>query len=319
MAHAREIENLDCGAGVLAGGRLVLQTRLEEVFSFQDAPQDEIDEECVHDMRVATRRLRSALRDFKPYLEYNATKRELKTFGAEIKRLADALGAVRDLDVQLALLEKLKAQESEASAAIEFFQALRRDEGKTRRDELKNELERIARDDFFQMLNLIFDAATISGANQTDEAKSFRAAAREIVEQRFVEFEKKSDALLRPRAARRLHRLRIAAKRLRYAVELFAPCFDHEARKSAKEIAKLQTSLGDLHDCDVWLDELAARLQRKNDGEMNDAAHFGALRLVHHFTAERTRHYQEALARWQQWQKENFCAHLLKKFEIENS
>ena len=50
----------------------------------------------------------------------------------------------------------------------------------------------------------------------------------------------------------KLHEMRIAAKRLRYALEIFEPLYENgmtEARQAAK---KVQSLLGDLHDCDVW-------------------------------------------------------------------
>ena len=91
MAKAKEIFGLDCGAEARAGIRLVLLSRLEEMSAFRAAAIDQGSIEGVHDMRVASRRLRSALGDFLPYLR----KRKLLGSKDDLKRVADALGRVR--------------------------------------------------------------------------------------------------------------------------------------------------------------------------------------------------------------------------------
>jgi hypothetical protein len=60
-----------------------------------------------------------------------------------------------------------------------------------------------------------------------------------------------------PEAVRTLHDLRIAAKRLRYVLELFAPAFGPYAAKAAKQAKKLQDLVGEIHDCDVTRPRIA--------------------------------------------------------------
>jgi hypothetical protein len=60
-----------------------------------------------------------------------------------------------------------------------------------------------------------------------------------------------------PKAVRTLHDLRIAAKRLRYVLELFAPAFGPYAAKGAKQAKKLQDLVGEIHDCDVTRPRIA--------------------------------------------------------------
>jgi hypothetical protein len=70
-------------------------------------------------------------------------------------------------------------------------------------------------------------------AVRLDELCSFMPAARD------------------PAAVHTLHDMRIAAKRLRYVLELFAPSFGAEADDARKQAKKLQDLLGEIHDCDV--------------------------------------------------------------------
>src|ERR1043165_4037592 len=83
MAKAKRIR-IKCNAPATAGIKLVLVTRFDELLSWRDATLDWSDPEGVHSMRVASRRLRSALRDFLPYVR----KRRLGSVLKELKQLA---------------------------------------------------------------------------------------------------------------------------------------------------------------------------------------------------------------------------------------
>src|SRR5688572_5678392 len=85
--------------------RRTVAVRAEELWSHAENVLDTNDIERVHDMRVATRRLRAVLEIFAPCFPRDEHRTVLK----EVKALADALGARRDPDVQLDALAKLAA------------------------------------------------------------------------------------------------------------------------------------------------------------------------------------------------------------------
>lgn len=58
-----------------------------------------------------------------------------------------------------------------------------------------------------------------------------------------------------------LHDMRIAAKRLRYCFEFFAPLFAEGFSSHLKDFRKLQDFLGEIHDCDIWVDYLREELK----------------------------------------------------------
>jgi CHAD domain-containing protein len=58
------------------------------------------------------------------------------------------------------------------------------------------------------------------------------------------------------------HDMRIAAKRLRYALDLTAACFGPYAPQARKEVKRLQAVLGEIHDCDVLLERVGDAPQR---------------------------------------------------------
>jgi CHAD domain-containing protein len=103
MAGAKSVPGLEGDISFAEAAAGTVRVRSAEVFSFADGVLDTSDPERVHDMRVATRRLRAALEIFAPCFPKDDYKPLLK----EVKALADALGERRDPDVQVEALEKL--------------------------------------------------------------------------------------------------------------------------------------------------------------------------------------------------------------------
>jgi CHAD domain-containing protein len=86
-----------------------------------------------------------------------------------------------------------------------------------------------------------------------DPSGPLRPNAARIVRTRLDELRGFADDALAPGAGTAQHDMRIAAKRLRYVLEIVGPCIGEEA-KAARDAAKqLQSVLGDLHDCDLML------------------------------------------------------------------
>jgi CHAD domain-containing protein len=79
---------------------------------------------------------------------------------------------------------------------------------------------------------------------------------------RLDELHQFTPAVLDPADQGALHDMRIAAKRLRYLLELTGPCFGPQAARGAKVAKRLQTLLGDIHDCDEMLPRVEAHLDR---------------------------------------------------------
>jgi CHAD domain-containing protein len=90
-----------------------------------------------------------------------------------------------------------------------------------------------------------------------DPGAPLRPNAARIVETRLEELRSLVPAALDPAAADAQHDLRIAAKRLRYVLELVGPCFGEGARAARRAATKLQDLLGEVHDCDVLLPRAA--------------------------------------------------------------
>jgi CHAD domain-containing protein len=150
VAKARAIPGIHPDVPYAAAAARVVRVRAEEVVEHARGVLDVGDIERVHDMRVATRRLRAALEVFRPCFP----KDELKSVLGEVKEIADALGERRDRDVTIAALEdfggalaapdrpgigslvaKLRSEQADANAQLAGFV----DEGRLER--LRERLE----------------------------------------------------------------------------------------------------------------------------------------------------------------------------------
>jgi CHAD domain-containing protein len=85
---------------------------------------------------------------------------------------------------------------------------------------------------------------------------------RRIIDTRAAELRSFSPAVLDPRNVDALHDMRIAAKRLRYVLELSTPVFGEPAAEGAKRAKKLQDLLGEIHDCDVTIPRVERHIER---------------------------------------------------------
>ena len=117
MAKAAEVP-IHADMTFAEAGKRTVAVRAGELWDHAENVLDTNDIERVHDMRVATRRLRAVLEIFAPCFPPGRHRTVLK----EVKALADALGARRDPDVQLDALAKLRDGRSEQErAGLDLF------------------------------------------------------------------------------------------------------------------------------------------------------------------------------------------------------
>jgi CHAD domain-containing protein len=132
MAKARAIEAVGPAATFREAAAAAVRERALEVFEHERRALDLSDPEAVHDMRVATRRLRAALEIYAAAFPRKAHAALLE----EVKNLADDLGARRDPDVAIDALERTRDELAEADRpGIDSLLAdlrTRRDEGNER-------------------------------------------------------------------------------------------------------------------------------------------------------------------------------------------
>jgi len=211
------------------------------------------DPEYIHQMRVALRRLRSALRLFRPHLPVDFATR----IGPELGWLTARLGTVRDWDVLLVeTLPRLFRAGSNApvragSSEHRLAQAVRLQAAPQRRAAaaaLRSRRYRALLQDLAGTIALMQVRPAGKAARGTARATRLLAYAASRLERADLKLRAAPADLHELNPAER-HELRIAAKRLRYAVEFFVALFPPKhARRYAQVLADLQTALGTLND-----------------------------------------------------------------------
>lgn len=209
---------------------------------------------AVHDLRVASRRIRAALA-----LLRAAGVPHTRAWRREVRRLARALGRARDLDVRLAFLRTFLRRARRKGVSLP--PALPRLEWRVARERRYAQryvlcaLRRVERSGILGTLEAW--ARRAAPAADPHHPVARRAAARQIGQRLRALMELAPD-IRREEAADRHHLLRIAAKRLRYTLEILRPFFGSPLEPRLGVVRRLQELLGDLHDCDLWVASLPA-------------------------------------------------------------
>jgi CHAD domain-containing protein len=320
MAKAKEIVGIECDAAASEVVPRVLASRLEEMCLLRKAALDFRDPEGVHDMRVASRRMRSTIRDFAPHLR----KTGIGAATTHLREIAHRLGAVRDYDVAIIAFEKLqKKVKPEISSGLQRIIEDQKAKLDPARKELAQALNYKKLAQLKRSFRNAFEHATVSRTARTSSASgamlksgpSYKVYARSTLLKRLQELEALSLSLFEPQKVEPLHEMRIAAKRLRYAMELFAACWRDQLRVFSRQVAQMQSSLGELHDCDLWIEHFGKRLARIRKKASSERATTADERdamiwLLSHFSRLRTKHFRAALARWHEWEEKDFCNRL---------
>jgi CHAD domain-containing protein len=210
------------------------------------------DPEDVHKFRVATRRLRSDLKTFAAVLDREWVSRlrvELAWLGAEV-------GAVRDADVLYGLLADqaatLPGADAGAAAILLDHLALQRDR---KRATMLSALRGSRYDALLAELVRAADTVPFDADPDLLNRPADRFVAR-VTRGQWRRLDRAVRALGEPATDPELHRVRILAKRCRYAAEAAKPAIGRPAARFAAGMADVQTVLGDHQDAIVteqWL------------------------------------------------------------------
>ena len=203
----------------------------------------------VHQARVASRRLREAI----PVLTAGLEHTKAGNAQRKIRKLTQALGAVRELDVTLHIIDELAERPAVPRTALAEVRALVIEDRERRRVVMLDRLESVSSEKLAKRLQAVRQALL----HPTPE-HSWKSALALRLTTRARRLEKAIDAAGQIYAAEALHQVRIAAKKLRYALEIAdesgaAPCGD-----TLKVIKRVQDALGRLHDLQILQHHVAA-------------------------------------------------------------
>ena len=225
------------------------------------------DSEELHDMRVASRRLRAALSLFAAFLPPSAEK-----LRDDLRWVGHTLGAVRDLDVQLeqldGLLPDVPETDREALLAVRSLLETKRSAAReTMLDALDSRRYELFVGRFSRMLR------SARGRRSGPASLPARAVAPDLIEERFSALRKAAEQIEGDSPAAEYHRVRIRGKRFRYALEFLADLYPGRTRPLTKRVVVLQDILGLHQDAEVAIERLR-RLAGEHGGELHPEAIF---------------------------------------------
>jgi CHAD domain-containing protein len=263
-----------------------------------DGTMRQLDIEFLHDLRVAVRRSRAALKVAKRV--YNEPLRA--RYAAEFKWIGDITTPSRDLDVYLRGFDELVAHAMDPEAMRPFRSLLT-----GQRREAHTALNRALRSKRFARLLEDWpedlaasdeqgpdaDTATVQVANDR-----LRAARRRV--------HKRGRAITATSPAESLHDLRKRCKELRYLLEFFAHLYQTSAhREVVAELKRLQDNLGEFQDAESQRDLILQYAEGLTAADAPAATLIGMGRLDHHFEQRQTAARAEFAARWARFDRKH--------------
>lgn len=230
----------------------------------------------VHQARVASRRLREAV----PVLAAGLEKTKAGKARRKIRRLTRALGAIRELDVTVALLDELARREALPRLALEQVRAHVVNEQDKRRRLMTRRLQRVNVGKLERRLGSLSDALATADTDRWKQTLSARILKRS---KRLAAAVQEAGQMYE---AERLHRVRLAAKKLRYALEVAAETGTTAANQAVRTLKRTQDALGRLHDLQILQSHVAAVQAKPQATTLPDAG----LQIIARFLEEECRH-----------------------------
>jgi CHAD domain-containing protein len=291
--------------------------------------KDAKDIEYIHRMRVASRRVRAAL----PLFSSCFPPKQYRSWMNEMKKITRALGEARDTDVQIEFLRSSAKRLKKESAGKEIPK-----DTSTLLQEINSfiieltEKRGVLQNHVISALNTLEKSGAVgemrnafARVNLTSRTTTaaIPAVAADRISARLAAFLDYEHFLSDPDAIFEHHAMRIAAKKLRYTMEVYGPVYRLELKKSLRRVKKVQEILGDVHDCDVWIDTLTEMiLKQRSSTYLKNAQKPGShtlsgLRLfLHDREKKRQLLYKRMVYYWNALKRENTWGELRQSLVI---
>jgi len=255
------------------------------------------DAEFVHQARVASRRLRSGMRMFAECVPAKKAKRWRK----EIRRLTKSLGPARDADVQIEFVREFLAgvTERKCRAGIRRLLVRLRQHRARLQPRIVKAVDRMEKSGVLKAMRASTKAtqSLLEGREVTIQSPFVFLQAERLILRKLEDVLAVQDCLANPADAARHHEMRIATKRLRYTMEICRPIYEGRLDDLIDIAKRIQTYLGDIHDCDVWMESLPAFMEEeraRTQEYYGSARPFQRLALGLEYLRENRRQQREA-------------------------
>jgi CHAD domain-containing protein len=209
------------------------------------------DIEYVHRLRVASRRLDTAIKVFKTC----HPEKKMKTWQKELHQVTSVLGRVRDQDIQAACIKSYLKATPSTDLRPGIRRLLLRVIQKRKRIQviLLDALKSLDQHQTLVSLDVrsraLKKSIKITDGMRSEEIYAYASGIILPVLEKFLSYDLFVDQV---EAVKELHAMRIAAKKLRYTLECFAVIYPGNLVEFLSTMREIQDQLGTIHDCDVW-------------------------------------------------------------------
>ncbi len=291
---------------LLCARQLILE-RVQEMVKFEEGTRKGEDLEALHDMRVWSRRLREAFEIFAlcfPEKIYNRLY-------DRVRQVTKTLGKAREADVAVEFFTQLyhAAQDMIERFALEDLLSRLVETQTHERSRMQSKLDRKVQPSALpETFVLAFDKIAGQPISRQRGPRTALRLTRTLLLQRLRTVFALRQAITGEDDVNGLHNLRIAVKKLRYALEILHFAAGSEVEANLKFFKKLQTALGEIHDRDVFIAEVKARYDTLQQRAFSATLREGYEKIFQHLLHARREFYEEyvrlfAEAKLAEWQK----------------
>ena len=285
-------------------GAAFLLKQLTNLNKDLDTAMDPKDIEHVHRLRVSSRRLRTGLKHFRDCLPDKKTR----IFEDEIRRLGNALGKARDLDIQIETLNVLYEEDLNQKLKPGYRRLLLRLKQRRMKAQKKVEqtLAALQEEKIIKKMKKHLEESASSADDLYLYTPSLYERAFDAIHADLNDFLSYEEFVHSPENMEKLHAMRIAGKHLRYSMEIFAPVYKESLLPHIQIMKDIQDQLGKMHDDDVWVNWLPKFLENEEKRVNEYFGNTGPLKRlipgIEHLIEDRKKSreaaYQSFLATW---------------------
>lgn len=261
------------------------------------------DIEYVHRMRVASRRTRAAM----PLFKNCFPQKKFKKWFKEVKQVTKLLGEARDLDVQIAFVNQYHL-ENKAAAKDPVVELLLKSY-QTRRASVQptvvKGLKKLRDSSILTEMQQFFELTSDELQNASFVQSSVVENANWAISRRLDDFLAMEPYVHKENAVFEHHEMRIQTKWLRYTMETFAALYKNEFAEEIKKMKGFQDSLGEMHDCDVWKQQIPNFIAN-NKNKQGKQLEKSLSKFLEYVKEQRKKHYGLFVSLWENSEKTGF-------------
>ena len=263
--------------------------------------------EDIHDLRVASRRIRTILDVFSDQLP----AKKVKAWDKEVQSITKSFSQVRDLDVQIDLINSIykATEDSKLRTGLRRIRLRLNQKRKQKQSDTANSIKSILNNPSLNEMELFTENIFDKSENTILFSENLFQIGYKKIQTRLDEFLFFEIFIFDPNRVSELHQMRIKSKRLRYALEIFSSLYEKKTDFALVIAKQVQEYLGNIHDCDVWINYLPKFLEKEYNrikafyGYMSPYSRIkpGIEFLIKNRQLERSQLYKSFINDWKKW------------------